>query len=480
MKDQKILNFIDNEFVAATSGETLNNYDPSTNLVYSTLPQSEAIDVVMAVKSSKKAFERWKDTTPEERADWLLKISDQIEEDFDEFAEAESRDTGKPLWLARALDVPRAIENFRFFASRITNYESKSYEQKDSLSYVKQQPIGVCALISPWNLPLYLLSWKIAPCLAAGNVAICKPSEITPMTAFLLAKVIQKVGLPKGVCNIIFGLGNEVGESLVSHPGVSAISFTGGTSTGKKITEIAAPKFKKLSLELGGKNSAIILKDADLKKTVETCIKSSFLNQGEICLCTERIFIHESIYEEFKNQFVAAAQKLIVGDRKLDTTFMGPLVSKAHSDKIKSCIELAKVDKAKILLGGEPPNDEALKDGNYFLPTILEDLSDCSELQQDEIFGPVVSLRPFKYPHEAVKWANITPYGLCATLFTQDISKAHKLAGNLDVGTVWINTWLKRDLRVPFGGMKSSGLGREGGDYSLNFFTESKTVCLSF
>lgn len=478
----EILNYINGEFKPSSNNETLNNINPSNGKIYSTLPKSDALDVVYAVQSSKKAFERWKELTAHERSNWLNKIADGIEENFDAFAEAESEDNGKPIWLARSLDIPRAIENFRFFASRILNFESKSYEMKNTLSYVQKQPLGVCALISPWNLPLYLLTWKIAPCLAAGNVAICKPSEVTPMTAYLLAKVFEKIGLPKGVCNILFGLGQDVGEALVSHPGITGVSFTGGTATGKKISQIAAPNFKKMSLELGGKNSAIILKDANLKKAVEVCIKSSFLNQGEICLCTERIFIQDEIYEEFKKLFISEVEKLKVGDPKLESSYMGPLVSEAHLNKVLSCIELAKKDKAKILFGGTKVEGTALpenlKNGYYIKPTVMEDLSDCSELQQDEIFGPVVSLRPFKYAHEAVKWANTTPYGLCATLFTQDLSKAHKLASTIDVGTVWINTWLKRDLRVPFGGMKSSGLGREGGDYSLDFFTEAKTVCL--
>lgn len=481
-----IENYINGEFKPSINSETLNNFEPATSHVYSTLPKSDALDVVYAVQASKKAFERWKNSSTQERASWLNKIADAIESDLDAFAEAESRDSGKPIWLAKSLDIPRAIENFRFFANRILNFETKAYDMKTSsgqiFSYVQKQPLGVCALISPWNLPLYLLSWKIAPCLAAGNVAICKPSEVTPMTAYLLAKVFEKIALPKGVCNILFGLGQDVGEALISHPGVTAISFTGGTATGKKIAEIAAPNFKKMSLELGGKNSAIILKDADLKKAVDVCIKSSFLNQGEICLCTERIFIQDEIYEEFKSLFLAEVQKLKVGDPKLESSFMGPLVSADHLKKVLACIDLAQKDKAKILFGGKavPANDlpENIQEGYFFQPTVMEDLSDCSELQQDEIFGPVVSLRPFKYAHEAIKWANTTPYGLCATLFTQDLNKAHKLAANLDVGTVWINTWLKRDLRVPFGGMKASGLGREGGDYSLDFFTEAKTVCL--
>lgn len=475
---KEILNFIDNEFVPSHSNEWLENIDPTTNESFCKIAKSNELDAVYAIKSGKKAFERWQETSAQERSSWLLKIADGIEKRFDEFAQAETKDTGKPLWLSRSLDIPRAIENFRFFASRILHFESKSYEQKNIFSYVEKKPVGVCVLISPWNLPLYLLSWKIAPCLASGSVAVCKPSEMTSLTAFLLAEVMKDVGLPKGVCNFVFGLGSEVGEALVSHPGVNAVSFTGGTATGKKIVSAAAEQFKKLSLELGGKNSGIILKDANLKKAVETCIKSSFLNQGEICLCTERLFIQDEIYQDFKDLFLEETKKLVVSSPWNENTFMGPLISKAHKDKVLSCLELAKKDKGKILYGGDVIENPELKSGNYILPTVIEDLSDCSELQQEEIFGPVVSLRPFKYAHEAVKWANTTPYGLCATVFTQDLTKAHKLASQLDVGTVWINTWLKRDLRVPFGGMKSSGLGREGGDYSLEFFTESKTVCL--
>lgn len=480
----EILNYIHGEFVPAQSQKTLDNINPATGKVYSTLPDSEAVDVVFAIQSAKKAFTKWSAFTPQERSEWLNKIADGIENRFDEFATAESIDQGKPLWLAKKMDIPRAILNFRFFAKQILQYEYKktlpSDEDPNVINYIERQPMGVASLISPWNLPLYLLTWKIAPCLASGNTAVCKPSEVTPMTAYLLAQVLKEIGLPAGVCNFIFGTGPNVGDTLTSHPGISIISFTGGTETGRKITANSADRFKKVSLEMGGKNAAIVLEDCDLDTAIPALIKAAFLNQGEICLCIERFFIHEKIYKVFLEKFIEATKKLKVGDPFAEDTFMGPLVSKAHLEKVLNAVERMKQDKAKVLFGGtsdvDVPSDN--KEGYFFNPTIVEDLSDCSEMQQEEIFGPVASFRSFKNLSEAIKWANTTPYGLCATVWTQDTNKAQKIATKLDVGTVWINTWMKRDLRVPFGGMKDSGLGREGGDYSFDFFTETRTVCI--
>lgn len=478
----KIKNYINGEFLEPNSDIFLDNFNPSNGEVYSKCPDSDALDVVLAVTSSKKAFTKWSKTPASERAKWLNKIADKIEEKFDEFALAETIDVGKPLWLSKKMDITRAIENFRFFASKIIHKEERATSMDDgSINYELRQPIGVAALISPWNLPLYLLTWKIAPALATGNTAVCKPSEVTPMTAYLLAQVMHEIGLPKGVCNFIFGRGAEAGNTLVNHPGVDLVSFTGGTETGATIATDVAGAFKKTSLELGGKNANIIFKDADLDKAIETTIKSSFLNQGEICLCGSRIFIQEQIFEEFKEKFVKKVKELKIGDPKNEAVFTGPLVSKEHLEKVISCIELAKKDQGIILTGGEKPKDlpKEIENGYFLEPTVIDELSDCSELQQQEIFGPVVTIRSFKYPKEAVKWANTTPYGLSASIWTQDISRAHKVAADLDVGTVWVNTWLKRDLRMPFGGVKASGLGREGGEDSLKFFTESKTVCIS-
>ena len=470
----EVLNFINNEFLPSNTNKTIDGINPATEEVFYKLPQSDAMDVISAIQAANSAFPEWSGLSPRERSDWLMKLAQAIEDNLDAFSEAETLDNGKPLWLSKSLDIPRAVENFRFFATRLLHSRSESLNSSTLHNYVEHSPVGAFSLISPWNLPLYLLTWKIAPCLASGNVAICKPSEVTSYTAFLLAKTMKEVNFPAGVCNFIFGYGHELGETLVAHPGIKGVSFTGGTDTGQKIASMSAPHFKKVSLEMGGKNSAIVLKDADIKKAVQTCIRSSFLNQGEICLCTERIFIHQSVYEEFKTLFVEEVKKLKVGNPLDESSFMGPLVSKEHFDKVKASVETAKSDKAKILFGGEALGTK----GFYYSPTVMEGLSNCSPLQQDEIFGPVVNLSPFKRVDEAIRKANTTPYGLCATLFTQDLSKAHQLAQKLDVGTVWINTWLKRDLRVPFGGMKSSGMGREGGDYSFEFFTETKTISI--
>lgn len=475
----QIQNYINGEFIEPK--KTLDNFDPATGEVYSKQPDSDVMDVVLAVVSAKKAFLKWSETSVEERSDWLYKIAQKIEERFDDFALAESKDVGKPLWLAKKMDIDRAIHNFKFFASEILHKKERSTTMADgSLNYELRQPVGVAALITPWNLPLYLLTWKIAPALATGNTVVCKPSEVTPMTAYLLSKVMNEVGLPKGVCNFVYGTGPSVGEPLVTHPAVSLVSFTGGTQTGAAIASKASAQFKKLSLELGGKNANIIFKDADLKKAVATTLKSSFLNQGEICLCGSRIFVQEQIFEDFKAEFVKQTKELAVGDPNDEKSFMGPLVSKAHFEKVKKCVEQAKKDQGVLLAGDEDLNlPDHLKNGYFLRPTIIDELSDCSDLQQKEIFGPMVTLRSFKYPKDAVKWANTTPYGLSASIWTTDLKRAHKVAAQLDAGTVWVNTWLKRDLRMPFGGVKDSGLGREGGEDSIKFFTESKTVCIS-
>jgi aminomuconate-semialdehyde/2-hydroxymuconate-6-semialdehyde dehydrogenase len=477
----RLKNFINGEFLEPKSGRYLSNFDPATGKIYAESPDSDALDVVLAIQAANKAFAEWSETPAKERAKILFKIADILEAKINEFAEAESKDVGKPLWLAREADIPRAISNFRFFASAIiTKQEMAADIDGQFMNYVLRQPIGVCGLISPWNLPLYLLTWKLAPCLATGNVAVCKPSEVTPMTAFMLASVLQEAGLPPGVCNIIFGKGESAGAPLVSHPGVPVISFTGGTETGVAIAKLAAPHFKKLSLELGGKNANIIFKDADLKKAVATSIRSSFLNSGQICLCGSRVLVQQDIYDEFMTEFKKQTQEIVVGDPKAVNTFMGPLVSLEQLQKVTAVVEQAKKENGKISVGGEPLKLEGeFADGYYFKPTIIEDLTNCSELWQTEIFGPVVTVMPFKYENDAVKWANTSSYGLSSSLWTQDLTRGHRVAAKIKAGTVWINTWMQRDLRVPFGGMKQSGLGREGGNYSIDFFTESKNICIA-
>ncbi len=477
----EIKNYINGEFKEAVSGKTLNIYNPATAQAYAVQPDSGAMDVIPAVVSAKKAFVKWSQTCVEERSHWLFEIASKLEEKADSFAKAETKDVGKPLWLSKKMDINRAIHNFKFFATEILHKKERSTTMADgSLNYELRQPIGVAALITPWNLPLYLLTWKIAPALATGNTVVCKPSEITPMTAFMLSQVMDEVGLPKAVCNMVFGQGVVVGDALITHPGVSVVSFTGGTKTGSVIASKAAAHFKKLSLELGGKNANIIFKDANLEKALTNTIKSSFLNQGEICLCGSRIFVQEPIFEEFKVEFVKRTKALVLGDPMKKDTFCGPVISKEHYEKVKSHIQMARKDKGVLLAGDEDLNlSNDFKNGYFIRPTIISELSDCSNIQQTEVFGPVVAISSFKHLREAVKWANTTPYGLSASIWTNNLRWAHKVAAQLDVGTVWVNTWLKRDLRMPFGGMKDSGLGREGGEDSIKFFTESKTVCIS-
>ena len=480
----KIQNFINNEKVSPLGGEYLDNYCPATGEVYSQLPDSDERDVALAVESAKTAFEGWYNTPVQERANILFKISELIEKRGEELALAESRDQGKPVNLARTVDIPRAAANFKFFAGMaLQKHESASSIDHKAINYSLRKPVGVTGLISPWNLPLYLATWKIAPALAVGNTAVCKPSELTPMTAYLLADIFVEAGLPPGVCNIIFGLGAKAGRAIVTHKDVPLISFTGGTVTAESIIKDSAPHFKKLGLELGGKNPNIIFDDCDMEKALEVSIKSSFNNQGEICLCGSRMFIHENIYDEFIEKFVAKAKALKVGNPTDENTFMGALVSKDHLEKVKSYIDLAKTEGGTVLCGGDEPEikkKQGFEGGYYLNPTIISGLEYQCRVMQEEIFGPVVTVTKFKSEDEVIKWANSTKFGLSASVWTQDVSRAHRVAEKIDAGTVWVNSWMLRDLRVPFGGMKASGLGREGGDHSIDFYTETKNVCISY
>ena len=477
---EKISNYINGELVEPVNGKYFDNYNPSNGTVYSLIPDSEKTDIDLAVASAKEAFKTWSKTSSQERSNTLIKLADTIEKYAEELIIAESRDNGKPESLARAVDIPRASENFRFFATAILHSHSETHEMNGmALNYTLRQPIGVAACISPWNLPLYLLTWKIAPALAAGNTVVAKPSEITPMTAYLLSKICIEAGLPKGVLNIVHGYGAKVGDPLTTHSDTPIISFTGGTVTGKHIASVTAPMFKKMSLELGGKNPNIIFADADFDKAVKISVKASFANQGQICLCGSRLFVQKEIYNDFKDAFVSRVSKLIVGDPKDNTSNLGAVVSKEHMEKVLGKIEEAKSLGGKILTGGKREILEGdLQNGYYVQPTVIEGLSSDCPINQEEIFGPVVSLIPFDTEDEVVEMANSTKYGLSASIFTEDVRKAHRVATNIDAGIVWINTWLLRDLRTPFGGMKASGVGREGGFKSLDFFTEPKNVCI--
>lgn len=479
---EKILNYIDGELVEPINKEYFDNFEPALGTVYSQIPNSQKEDVEKATLAAKTAFPSWSKTPKEKRSAILYKIADLITEKLEELAAAESRDNGKPLSLARKVDIPRAAHNFRFFATSIIHFASESHAMENQvINYTLRSPIGVAGCISPWNLPLYLFTWKIAPAIASGNCVVAKPSEITPMTAFLLSKICQEAGLPKGVLNIVHGYGHTVGAAITEHKDIPLISFTGGTKTGATIAAKAAPMFKKLSLELGGKNPNIIFADCDYEKMLETTIRSSFANQGQICLCGSRILIEESIYERFKKDFVERTKALKVGNPKNEESDQGALVSKEHLEKVLSYVALAKEEGAQILCGGESIDLSREGLGGWFMqPTVVEGLNQQCRTNQEEVFGPFVSLQSFKDREEAIALANATAYGLASTVWTQNINTAQYIAENIHAGIVWVNTWLLRDLRTPFGGVKNSGVGREGGFEVLEFFTEPKNVCISY
>lgn len=482
MADKYIKNYINGALVPAESSDYLDNYNPSTGKVYSYIPDSDEKDVLIAIEAAEKAFPIWSKMGLEKRFRILNRVADVIEQNMDEFAKAESRDNGKPLSMSRNVDIPRAQANFRFFATAILHFSSESHHMEgEAINFTLRQPIGVVGCISPWNLPLYLFTWKIAPALAAGNCVVAKPSEMTPMTAFMLAKACKEAGMPPGVLNIIHGLGPKAGQAIIEHPSVKAISFTGGTQTGKRIAQIAAPMFKKLSLELGGKNPNIIFEDCDFDQMMVDTLRSSFSNSGQICLCGSRIYIQRSIYEKFRNELVKRTQFLKVGDPFSSISDLGALVSKQHLEKVLSYVNLAEVEGGTVLCGGKKLKMEGELEGGYFMrPAVIEGLSNDCRTNQEEIFGPVVTIQPFDTEEEAIELANGTQFGLSSTIWTKDINKANRVAEKLKAGIVWINCWLLRDLRTPFGGTKSSGVGREGGLEALRFFTEPKNVCIKY
>ncbi len=479
-------NYIGGNLIAPLSGKFIDNINPATAEIYGQIPDSNEKDIEAAVHAAQKAFPGWSISTTEQRFKILNRIAELIDANLDALALAETNDNGKPLWLSKTVDIPRASANFRFFATGIMHFATESHSMEDkAVNYTLRQPIGIVGCISPWNLPLYLFTWKIAPALAAGNCVLAKPSEVTPVTAFLLSKICKEAGLPDGVLNIIHGTGPGAGEAIVSHPQVKAISFTGSTRAGERIASIAAPKFKKLSLELGGKNPNIIFADVigsdeSWKKMLFDTIRSSFANQGEICLCGSRILIEETIYEKFKTDFLQWIEKgLKVGDPLEDGSKQGAIVSKQHFDKIMRCIDIAKEEGGKILCGGRSVKVEGRCANGYFIePTVIEGLGPDCQTNREEIFGPVVTLQSFKTEEEALQLANATQYGLAASLWTNDISKANRVAAKVESGIVWVNCWLLRDLRTPFGGIKNSGVGREGGWEALRFFTEAKNICI--
>ncbi len=472
-----ILNYISGKFVEPESGEWLEDLSPATGEKIALIPKSNHHDINKAVDAARKALPAWSSLTNLDRASWLNKIADKLESKYEEIAELESKDTGKPISLAREVDAYRSVKNFRFFAEMIRDIGVEKYEMEDATNRVIYKPVGVGALITPWNLPLYLLSWKVAPAIGMGNTVVCKPSEMTPLTADLLMKTIDEIGLPKGVVNLVHGDGIGAGSSLVSHQDVSLVSFTGGTSTGSIVAKSAASSFKKLSLELGGKNSSIIFDDCDLKNTVKGVVRSGFLNQGQVCLCGSRILVQEDIYDEFIDKFIIEVEAMKIGDPSDENTNLGALISPEHLSKVEEYIEIAKSEGGTILTGGYPSLSEKYKNGNWISPTVIADLDVDSRCSTEEIFGPVVTIHKFSTENEAIDIANNTRYGLAGSIWTSDLEKGNRVAESIHTGMIWINTWLHRDLRVPFGGVKDSGVGREGGKWSLSFFSEAMNIC---
>ena len=475
------LNFIGGVFVDAQDEKTINNINPATGQMIGTITRSNASDVDAAVHAASLAQSEWSRLTMLERADWLDKIADGLERRKEELTQRESRDTGKPLALARRVDAQRSIDNFRFFADFARKQEPEVFEMSDATNIVHRNPIGTVGLITPWNLPLYLLSWKVAPALLMGNTIVAKPSEMTPLTANLLCEVSTEIGLPAGVLNIVHGYGPEVGQAILEHPKIRAISFTGGTATGRHVAATAAPMFKKLSLELGGKNATIILDDADLELAVDGAMRAGFTNGGQVCLCGSRILVHASIADRFIAQLVKRVNGMICGDPKDDATHIGALISQEHLQKVESYIELGVEEGGTILTGGTREMTsipDANPDGAFLRPTIIDELPHTSRTSTEEIFGPVVTVHRFESDEEAIAMANATEYGLAGSIWSKDTERAHALAQNIETGIIWVNTWLHRDLRTPFGGVKNSGVGREGGVWSLGFFSEPLNVCI--
>lgn len=491
----ELRNFIGGESLPPRSGKYLDLIEPATGRVFGHVPDSDAADVDAAVGAARAAFPAWSTTPAGERARILLQLADLIDANLDALAEAESRDTGKPITLARTVDIPRAAANFRFFATAVLHTHSELHDFDGggsgaapggvpALNYTLRKPRGVAGLISPWNLPLYLLSWKIAPALATGNTAVCKPSEVTPLTAFMLGELAARAGVPAGVLNIVHGLGPSAGGAIVTHTDVPTVSFTGSTAVGRWIAREAGDRLKRVSLELGGKNPMVVFDDADLDDAIPTAARAGFANQGQICLCASRMIVHEKVYDRFVRGLLERVNTLRIGDPMDPSTQFGALTSRAHFEKIDSYARLARELGGRILCGGEPVAAADLpqrcRAGAFFRPTLVEGLAPDSRVEQEEIFGPIVSLQRFSTDAQAMSLANNVPYGLASVLFTSSLTRAQAFSAGVQSGIVWVNCWMVRDLRTPFGGMKQSGVGREGGSDALKFFTEPKNVCVRY
>jgi aminomuconate-semialdehyde/2-hydroxymuconate-6-semialdehyde dehydrogenase len=475
----QIENFIDGKFMPPLNGDYLENHNPATGNVTSHIPNSTADDITEAVQAAQDALPAWSALSRSERIEWLRKIAKALESRKDEIARIESMDTGKPIGLAKRVDASRSVSNFEFFADHAEKLIDKEYKMADATNYVTRKPVGTVGLITPWNLPLYLLTWKIAPALVMGNTIVAKPSELTPLTANLLCEILLTIDFPPGVINVVHGLGPNAGQAILEHPQIKAISFTGGTSTGKIVAKTAAPMFKKLSLELGGKNATIILDDADLPTAAKGAARAAFTNSGQVCLCGSRILIDAKIYDEFMPLFIKEVEAMKVGNPVEQDTDIGSVISLDHMEKVLSYIELAKQEGGEIATGGNRLNlPEPNSNGAFISPTVVDGLSIDSRCATEEIFGPVASVHQFTGDDEAVRMANITEYGLAGSIWTSNLTRGKSVAEKIESGVLWVNTWLHRDLRTPFGGVKNSGIGREGGDWSLNFFSELTNICV--
>ena len=477
---EDIRNFIDGEFLLSSSGQFIDDINPATGELIGKITNSNSKDVQNAVDAASRALQSWSSLTIEQRITWLEKIADALESKKELIAQTESRDTGKPISLARRVDANRSITNFRFFAEYAAKQNEMQFDMDDAINYVHRKPVGVVGLITPWNLPLYLLTWKIAPALVMGNTIIAKPSELTPLTANLFASTLQEIGFPKGVFNIVHGLGPSAGQPILEHPEIKAISFTGGTQTGRIVAKTAAPLFKKLSLELGGKNATVILDDADLHAAAKGAAKAGFTNSGQVCLCGSRILVDSSVATEFTELLLNEVRSMKQGDPQNEDTEIGSVISIQHLEKVESYVKLAKQEGGTILTGGKRPSLSSSQnsDGAFLEPTVISGLDINSRTATEEIFGPVVTLHTFENQEQAIEMANSTEYGLAGSVWTRDLERGRQFSQQIETGIMWVNTWLHRDLRTPFGGVKNSGVGREGGQWSLSFFSEMTNICV--
>ncbi|MBA4493556.1 aldehyde dehydrogenase [Paenactinomyces guangxiensis] len=479
VKSLNCMHFINGQYIASKNGKTFDNINPATQEILGWVSEGGREEIDLAVGAARRALDGpWKKMSSHDRISVIRRIGDLILERKDELAKLESLDTGKPYWLSSTVDIPRSAYNFHFFADYLRALGTEAYQTDDTaINYSIRRPVGVVGLINPWNLPLLLLTWKLAPCLAAGNTVVMKPAELTPITATLLGEICRDAGVPDGVVNIVHGFGpDSAGAALTEHPDVDAISFTGETATGKVIMAAAAKSLKKLSYELGGKNPNIIFADSNLDEVIETTLKSSFINQGEVCLCGSRIYVERPVYEEFLQKFVARTKELVVGDPFDPKTKVGALIGAEHYQRVLSYIQLAQEEGGQILTGGRRP--EGMDKGYYLEPTVIVGLNRNCRVVREEIFGPVVTVMPFDSEEEVIAQANDTHYGLSASIWTNDLRRAHRVAGQIEAGIIWVNTWFLRDLRTPFGGMKQSGIGREGGMHSFDFYTELTNICI--